>query len=429
MQKLTVAFFTGAFPYYPGEQFIESEIEHWSNLPWANVVICPYTATGTPRNVPNDVEVFVADSGSTKLRKLWYVARAACSPLLWRELRYLGLARKLSLSTSFAALRSVATTMLAKAKAAKALRHMGHIDIAYCYWNAEPAYAACLLKRQGTISAVVSRAHGFDLYQTRRRNHYMPLKRQFVNDFDVVYPISDQGKNHLLEAYGFCEEHLSVSRLGVRPTQKQSAPSSDGVVRVVSVSFCVAVKRIDRIIEAIQAAEETQRGRWLHWTHIGDGPLRTQLEALAAEKLNPLTNVEWQFAGTLPNGQVLAFYATHPVDAFINCSESEGVPVSIMEAMVRGVPAIAPRVGGIPELVDDTCGALLPRDFLAADVVAGLIRLLTDTDREKYREAARRRVAKHYNAPANYSAFVDNIRRVGERAKALRDANAVDGRA
>jgi len=48
----------------------------------------------------------------------------------------------------------------------------------------------------------------------------------------------------------------------------------------------------------------------------------------------------------LPHNDVLNYYASNPVDVFINTSSSEGLPVSIMEAMSFGIPVIATNVGG-----------------------------------------------------------------------------------
>lgn len=308
-----------------------------------------------------------------------------------------------------AALKTTATVLMAETKYRRLVKGYGHVSLAYCYWNSAFAYAACLLKREGLIASVVSRAHGFDLYEHRRPNMYMPLKRQFVRDFDAVFSVSQAGKEHLRSTYGFPESALSVSRLGVRVPEQAAFPNEDGVIRIVSVSFCVPVKRIDRIIEMIRMAASSNNISSINWTHIGDGPLRMRLEELAEEHLESLSNVTVRFAGAMSNRDVLAFYAQNPVDLFINCSESEGVPVSIMEAMACGVPVIAPAVGGIPELVCDECGALLPEDSPTETAVASIERLVGD-GRGRYRAAARRRIIASYCSDTNFDEFVATLR-------------------
>ena len=92
----------------------------------------------------------------------------------------------------------------------------------------------------------------------------------------------------------------------------------------------------------------------IHWVHIGDGPERVNIEALISQINNPKIKV--LLLGQLPNEEVLHYYETHPVDLFINVSSFEGIPVSIMEAMSRGIPVAATPVGGIPEIVNQDNG-------------------------------------------------------------------------
>lgn len=77
--------------------------------------------------------------------------------------------------------------------------------------------------------------------------------------------------------------------------------------------------------------------------------------------------------GFIPNENVQEFYATHTVGAFLNVSESEGVPVSIMEAQSYGIPVIATDVGGTAEIVHDRQnGVLLDSDFSSEDLLRAL---------------------------------------------------------
>jgi glycosyltransferase involved in cell wall biosynthesis len=65
-------------------------------------------------------------------------------------------------------------------------------------------------------------------------------------------------------------------------------------------------------------------------------------------------------AGHVDNSNVLNFYKENYVNLFINLSESEGLPVSMMEAISYGIPIIACKVCGIPEIViNEKTGLLL----------------------------------------------------------------------
>ncbi len=83
-------------------------------------------------------------------------------------------------------------------------------------------------------------------------------------------------------------------------------------------------------------------------------------------------------------------------DAYANSSISEGVSLTILEAMAAGLPVVATRVGGTPEVVDGACGRLVPaRDPLA--LARALAELAVAPDlRRTLGLAARRRVESRF---------------------------------
>ena len=83
--------------------------------------------------------------------------------------------------------------------------------------------------------------------------------------------------------------------------------------------------------------------------------IQHQIEEVAKE--NPL--VSFRLMGRVSNEIVQDYYASKRVDLFINVSETEGIPVSIMEAMSYGIPALATDVGGTGELVKKDTGFLV----------------------------------------------------------------------
>src|SRR6185312_14184242 len=86
---------------------------------------------------------------------------------------------------------------------------------------------------------------------------------------------------------------------------------------------------------------------------VGDGPLRGALEDTAeAAQVTDLV----EFAGELTAEEVRARLAS--ADLFCLPSFSEGLPVSIMEAMAVGVPVVTTWIAGIPELAESGVTAL-----------------------------------------------------------------------
>lgn len=400
-----ILFFTNSFPYPPGEQFIETEIRYWSGLPKVEVILVPSKIDGKPRVIPDDINII---NGTVRPNKFINAFRALFSSLLWKELCWLSENGKLNRKSAFIVLKGTAVTLSWKYRIKKILKTTGGADIAYCYWNSNAAYGACLVKAEGEISAVITRAHRCDLYEYQQPENYMPLKRQLRDLFDKVYSISEDGVDYLKSVYGFSDEKVNIARLGVKIPSKYGTPSSDGVIRVCSASFCVPVKRIEIIIQSIRIFGVNYPEKKIQWTHFGGGPLEQSLKKYAFETLRGIDNVSYSFVGMVDNLTILQHYESKPVDVFINTSESEGVPVSIMEAMSYGIPTIAPAVGGVSEIVNNNNGAILDIYCHSNDIVDSIIRLTGD-NRDELRCAARAKIKKDYSASKNYKKFVSDF--------------------
>jgi glycosyltransferase involved in cell wall biosynthesis len=104
---------------------------------------------------------------------------------------------------------------------------------------------------------------------------------------------------------------------------------------------------------------------------VGQGPLEAETRRLAGQLGLDETVV---FAGFRTDAARLM----DAFDAFALSSTYEGLPIALIEAMAAGCPAVATRVGGVPEVVADGVHGVLvpPRD--PAALAAGLVRLLGD---------------------------------------------------
>ena len=330
--------------------------------------------------------------------------------MFFKELSYLRSTRILTLTTSWLALRETLLVKLAQRQLDQFL-NAHHVDIIYSYWNNPSSYAACEMKRKGRLKKLVSRTHGADLYEERRRLGYMPLKRQYVNDFDRIFCLSGAAKVYFQKRFGGTESTISVSPLGVPLPRSLAAPSSPPSVHIVSLSYCVPVKRIDKILEAVCRFSASSRDKEITWTHIGAGELFQTLKSQAEALTEKHSNLRCRFLGDIPNQQVKHFFLDNPVDVLVNCSESEGVPVSIMEAMSCGVPAIAPDVGSISSLVSGTHGCLMsdrPEALELADALSAFFEA-PGHRRKEMSIAARKFIEENYSSARNYPAFIDEV--------------------
>jgi glycosyltransferase involved in cell wall biosynthesis len=108
----------------------------------------------------------------------------------------------------------------------------------------------------------------------------------------------------------------------------------------------------------------------LHWVLIGEGPLRRELQ----DQIRSLAVQDRvHLIGALDDPhRVLA-----AADIFVLSSVSEGLGSSILAAMIRGVPVVATRVGGIPELLEAGAGIMVrPGDPSA--IATAVRQVLTD---------------------------------------------------
>lgn len=403
---------TNSFPYEGGEQFLESEIQYWEKTGFDNVYIIPSQSKGISRAYPSSINII---KPIYKKSKVAYVFSGLLEPFYLKEVLFIKKNSHLkSWPTNFkSALKTTAVTLRLKNALAHSLKNIEGDITVYSYWNDTAFYAACELKRKGIVRHVISRAHGFDIYKERRANNYMPLKRQFASAFNKVYLLSNNALSYYIDNYGADSENLDVGRLGVDiPLIQPNAKSIKGKVTILSLSYCVPVKQIDKIMTAIETYAEANSQIVIEWTHIGAGPLYESLKASALKLNSQYNNLDIDFVGQLKNEDVKAILAGNHFDVFINASKSEGIPVSIMEAMSYGVPAIAPNVGEISDLVNESNGCLLSSSFSIEDIVDGIDMIISENQKQAYRDNAKSWVEKYFNSRVNYPLFVIQVEKI-----------------
>jgi glycosyltransferase involved in cell wall biosynthesis len=165
----------------------------------------------------------------------------------------------------------------------------------------------------------------------------------------------------------------------------------------------VEVKRVHLIFEALQHTQSK-----ICWHHFGDGVLENQLRELIKQNRE---NLEIILHGFVDNAKLMAFYKTHSVDLLLNVSASEGLPVSIMEALSFGIPVIATNVGGTAELVNDQTGCLIPSHFDTKELSVMIDHKLSlgKPETQILRANARKMFEEKVSAEKNYKIFYNKI--------------------
>jgi glycosyltransferase involved in cell wall biosynthesis len=144
----------------------------------------------------------------------------------------------------------------------------------------------------------------------------------------------------------------TVSTPGLpRPQWRRALGIPDDAVLYGTAGRMHRVKGHDVFIEA--AAILVKRHGSCQFAVAGDGPLRGELMSRAAHLG---LGSRLHFVGY--QGHIEEFLAG--LDVFVLPSRSEGMPLALIEAMAAGLPCVATRVGGVPEVLEDGCGLLVP---------------------------------------------------------------------
>ena len=274
--------------------------------------------------------------------------------------------------------------------------------ILYSYWFHFLALSNALCNQPFALK--VSRAHGSDLYE---EIYPQPCKKFIIENIDKVFACSKMGAEYINKRYQ--TDKAEVSYLGTFNKHNVNIDKKkDEIFKIVSCARLAPVKRIDRIVDSLEKIDSVK----ISWTHIGDGELLERIKSYAQEKLGKKSNIEFEFLGFMKNEDILNLYATENFNLFINVSQSEGLPVSIMEAMSYAIPVVATDVGGTKEIVKNGInGFLLDKNFSDIDL-ANLIEKFATMSEEDYKKfclAARRTWEENFNAQKCYEDFAKRL--------------------
>ncbi len=417
----TLVLFTNTYPYGVGETFLHDELPYVAAR-FQRVLVYPlYTPKNCPgmKEVPGNVivrEALLPFDHKDRL-KLACKGLFNTSPLFFafKELftsRALGSCRNIWIFFNYLLmLRAVLGNKEAVIRLKSDLRGNGDV-VSYFYWGDKSALIIPFLKEY--IRKSVVRFHGSDIYEEAKG--YLPFRALLYPSVDCAVPISRNGVGYIRRKYAHClPKSICLHRLGsINPYPNVFVPKEDGVFRIVSCSNVIELKRVHLIAEAI-ASLASQKGqltaagfKQIRWTHFGDGPLLDKLKA-RCRQLPDFVHTE--FKGRVAHEAVLESYHSDPADLFLQVSRSEGIPVSIMEALSFGIPVMATNVGGVSEIVDSNVGRLLDANPTAASLADDILRFirLTPAQRIMIRGNAVEAWCKDWDAERNYAAFADFI--------------------
>ncbi|QAB16821.1 glycosyltransferase [Leucobacter muris] len=420
----TLVFFTNLFPYTPGEEFIEAEIGFLADSFDRVVVVpvAPYQNPGEVRELPEGTFLFTPAALNPQTTNLMRVAAfglrhpLTTAAAVARALRRLPRLRR-CLEDFKLDLFSCMVIESVLPQLTETLEGRQHC-VFYSYWMHAPARSALQLRRRLRRPGipVVTRAHGYDVYSERKAIDYLPQRELLFAGVEHVFTASEHGRDYLRARYPRFAGKIDTSHLGVTPAAAPHNAARDER-HIVTCAYLREVKRIPLLIDGI--TELQRRGMQVRWTHLGGGE-GSHADAVRAKAATQLAPGSFEFVGNLSNDGVRAWHAAHPASVFVNVSESEGVPVSIMEALAQGLPVVATDVGGNSELIDVAGGmfdGLLPSNATAEDI-ADRIETLLDAPQEQYRAYAAASFShwqRNWSSEKNYGDFARYLQALAAR--------------
>jgi glycosyltransferase involved in cell wall biosynthesis len=395
----TLLLYTESFPFGDGESFLATELIYLC-AHFDRVIVLPYARPeGAPRAMPPNAQVELLPMGGVfPVRGLLWRNWRTLMAVLLHELPVFQRYRR-RIGHHFAVLlrrMCDAEILLERLRdlTPGPIRH-------YSYWFAQWGTVLALAhhRTRGRLK-FVTRVHGYDLDVLQRPEGFIPYRRFEMRQVAAIAANSRYSQGLVRSGNsGYLDIHLH--HLGVEdpgPLQHSNA-----VPWLASCGYLVPSKRTLQLIEVLRHMRHC-----IHWVHFGDGPERKALD----RGIRSLPkHIRSTCMGRMANGDILAYYRSHPGGILFHPSALEGgMPVAVMEALSFGMPVIGCATGGVPEGVNATTGLLLPLDFDPASVAAWLDALLDDTERlSALRSGARKWYEDHFQAGENHRRFVEEF--------------------
>lgn len=273
----------------------------------------------------------------------------------------------------------------------------------HAHFGVEGVYAMELAK--ALKIPLVTTFHGFDattstknLLLSRKPSwiNYALFRKQLAKRGDIFICVSNYIRERVVKM-GFPEDRTITHYIGIDTDKFKPIKENTKVPYILHVARLVENKGTKYLIEAFSYV--TKKNKEVELVIIGDGPLRTELEALS-KSLNIENKVH--FMGAQPHSVVMEWMKKAKIfclpSVTARSGATEGLGMVFLEAAALGVPSVATNLGGIPEaVIDGETGYLVPER--AVDELAERLNYLLENEtlRDKMGKAARIMVERRFN--------------------------------
>lgn len=409
MKKRKILVISNKYPFGKGENFLQDELETVKDI---SLYLCPLEKNEkevTRREIPANITLLLPERNKVCLSKKFSNLVSYFNELkrLWQTKRFNLLTIKKA--TVAQLMSDIKANKLCNIIKKNRLIEKEEELVLYSYWSVSSALAALKVKKKlGDKIKVVSRAHGIDLYEERHQYNYLPYKEDIYMGLDKIYPISENGKRYIIEKYNISTDKCTVQRLGTHNYGVNKFKTTEELI-IVSCSSVIPLKRLDLIIDTLKQIKDIR----IKWIHFGEGELLSEIKEKAEKSLK--NNIVYEFRGYCEKELIMDFYKEEKIDLFVNVSEYEGIPVSIMEALSFGIPVVAPNIGGISEIVKNHVNGWIIEKDRIIETLRNVIELyftLSILEKKQIRNNARISWEINCNADINYYSFYNEIQEI-----------------
>ena len=292
------------------------------------------------------------------------------------------------------------------------------LDILHMHYAIPHATSALLarqiLAKEGIHIPIVTTLHGTDITIVGQDPSFAPVVNYSINESDGVTAVSDYLRRETMQAdistdIEVIPNFIDTERFKRLPREHfKQAICPNGEKLLVHVSNFRPVKRATEVVDVFHNL--LQQGHGLKLLLVGDGPDRVSAEHRARE-LGVYDDI--RFLGKQePVEEILSI-----ADIFLMPSGSETFGLAALEAMACGVPVIASRIGGLPELVlPGETGFLCELGDIDGYTNAANQLLTDEVLHKRMADASRRRAVEEFDTGIIVPQYESYYKRVMERA-------------
>lgn len=275
--------------------------------------------------------------------------------------------------------------------------------ILYAYWADNLATTACIISQRYHKAPIVTRGHGYEVFEEQTKDGIIPFRGFQYRRLTKIYTDSRRGMMHLNsnKHHARYQSKNACSYVGTAD-RGEGVFLPEAVFSIVSCSYIRDIKRLHLMADILKHVSFP-----LVWHVLGAGE---DLERVKQTTQDLPSHIKVIFYGELSNEAILEFYKQTTLNLFVSLSRSEGLPVSMMEALSFGIPIMSTDVGGCHEICNELTGFLIEKDFNPETIAAKLTEFKSSNkNTQNFRQQCRNFWLENFNAQSNYKKFAQEI--------------------